>query len=73
MCKVEDAELDKLNYDKGDCAADISTETAKCNFACKDGYYHTNGAKIEFTCTDNGATNPEGKDNWNTMSKCQGA
>ena len=76
MCKVEDAELDKLNYDKGNCAADISTVTAECNFACKNGYYHTKGnTKIAFTCTDNGdATKAKGKDNWDTMTtKCEGA
>ena len=76
MCtKVEDAELDKLNYDKGDCAADISTVTAKCNFACKEGYWHVKGdTNITFTCAHNGGvTEPEGIDNWKTLQKCQGA
>ena len=76
------AQFNALNYDKGACPVDRSgnvvldsLNATTCDFACKEGYFHEKGdTNIAFTCAYNdGATNPEGIDNWGNMTKCQGA
>ena len=81
-CTVTAAQFNALNYDKGACPVDgsgnvvlDSLNATTCDFACKEGYYHEKGdTNIAFTCAHNGgATSPEGIDNWDNMTKCQGA
>ena len=81
-CTVTVAQLNALNYHNGTCLVDgsgnvvlDSVNARTCDFACKEGYYHEKGdTNIAFTCAYNdGATSPEGIDNWGNMTKCQGA
>ena len=83
-CTVTEAQFNALNFDKGTCTVEGGKvvldargfrNATTCNFACKLGFWHNKGdTNIEFTCEHNGGvTNPVGVDNWNTMTKCQGA